>query len=74
MRKGGIFENDEEISFARDVLMQIGRELVPQQPLGFGDVAALVCFQNTVPNNTLPIFWSSGTVAGKPWRPLFPRA
>jgi len=70
----GIFENEDEINFAKEMLIQIGRELDPQYPLGFGDVGALVCFNNTIPNNTLPIFWRSGTVNDKPWRALFPRA
>lgn len=70
----GIFENEDEINFAREMLIQIGRELDPQYSLGFGDLGALVCFNNTIPNNTLPIFWRSGTVNDKPWRALFPRA
>jgi hypothetical protein len=69
-----ILENEEEIKFARDVLIQIGRELTPQTPLGYGDMGALVVFHNTVPNNTLPVFWSSGTVNDRSWKPLFPRA
>lgn len=73
-KDAGIFANEEEIKFTRDVLMQLGRELTPQMPLGYGDMGILVAFHNTVPNNTLPIFWSSGTVNDKPWRPLFPRA
>jgi hypothetical protein len=70
----GLFRDEHEIDFARQVLIQIGRELTPQDPLGYGDMGALICFHNTVPNNTLPVFWSSGTVNDKPWRPLFPRA
>ena len=70
----GIFESGGEINFAREMLLQIGRELDPQYPLGFGDTGALVCFHNTIPNNTLPIFWRNGIVNDKPWRPLFPRA
>lgn len=72
--EAGIFESEEEIQFAREVLIQIGRELTPQEPLGYGDMSALVVFHNTVPNNTLPMFWSSGTVNDRPWKPLFPRA
>jgi len=70
----GIFQNAGEINFAKDVLLQIGRELYSQHPLGYGDMGVLVAFHNTVPNNTLPIFWSSGIVNEKPWKPLFPRA
>jgi hypothetical protein len=69
-----IFGNEEEVKFAKDVLIQFGRELTPQKPLGYGDQAALVVFHNTVPNNTLPIFWSNGRVNEKAWQPLFPRA
>jgi hypothetical protein len=69
-----IFQNENEIGFAKEILIQIGRKLVPQNPLGYGDMGTLVCFNNTIPNNTLPIFWSSGDVNGKQWKPLFPRA
>ncbi len=69
-----IFENTEEIKFANEILLQLGRELTPQMPLGWGDMGSLVVFHNTVPNNTLPIFWCSGVVNDKPWKPLFPRA
>ena len=33
-----------------------------------------MAFHNTVPNNTLPIFWSSGSVNNRQWTPLLPRA
>ena len=70
----GIFDNDAERKFASEVLQQIGRELNPAGPLGYGDMGALVIFHNAAPNNTLPIFWSAGFVGERPWRPLFPRA
>jgi len=69
-----IFANEEEVRFARNVLLQLGRELYPDAPLGFGDLGALVAFHNSVPNNTLPIFWSNGRVGERAWRPIFPRA
>lgn len=70
----GLFADDGELRFAKDVLLQFGRQLTPQNPLGFGDIGALVAFHNTTPNNTLPIFWSNGTVNDRPWHPLLPRA
>jgi hypothetical protein len=69
-----VFDSEEDRVYARDVLLQIGRELTPQNPLGFGDMGALVAFHNSVPNNTLPIFWSNGKVNERQWQPLFPRA
>jgi hypothetical protein len=71
--EAGIFESAEEIDFAREVMLQVGRELTPQSPLGYGDQGALVVFHNTVPNNTLPIFWSNGRVNERSWAPLFSR-
>jgi hypothetical protein len=72
--ESAIFENEDELRFARDVLLQLGRELYPDAPLGFGDLGALVAFHNSVPNNTLPIFWSNGRVGERAWKPIFPRA
>jgi hypothetical protein len=68
-----LFENETERLFARDMLLQIGRELYPANPLGYGDMGGLVCFHDTIPNNSLPIFWCDGTVGEKQWRALFPR-
>ena len=63
--EAGIFEDDSERRFAQDVMLQIGRQLVPQNPLGFGNMAALVSFHNTIPNNTLPVFWAAGRQMGE---------
>jgi hypothetical protein len=71
--EAGIFEDAAELDFAHDVMLQIGRELTPQNPLGFGDQGLLFTFHNTVPNNTLPVFWSNGRVNERPWKPLFSR-
>ena len=71
--EAGIFENEADRKFAEDVMLQIGQQLVPQNPLGFGSMGALVSFHNTIPNNTLPVFWSSGMANGREWKPLFPR-
>ncbi len=68
-----IFEDEDERQYAKNMMLQIGRQLVPQNPLGFGDMAALVSFHNTIPNNTLPVFWGAGIVNSREWRPLLPR-
>jgi hypothetical protein len=70
----GIFEDEGERRFAQEVLLQIGQQLVPQHPLGYAQLGGLVVFHNTIPNNTLPIFWCNGVVNERPWQPLFPRA
>lgn len=71
--EAAIFEEEAERKYAEEMILQIGRQLVPQNPLGFGNMAALVSFHNTIPNNTLPIFWSAGKVNGREWQPLLPR-
>ena len=63
----GIFEDEGERAYAEDVMLQIGRQLLPQNPLGFGNMAALVSFHNTIPNNTLPVFWCAGKANGREW-------
>ena len=44
-------------------------------PLGYGCCQALVTFDHTTPNNTLPILWESKWRNDKHerWKPLFPR-
>ena len=68
-----IFQDESEKGFAQNVMLQIGRQLVPENPLGYGQMGALVCFHNTIPNNSLPVFWSSGEVNDKEWIPLLQR-
>jgi hypothetical protein len=68
-----IFDGAEERERARDLMHTIGRSLVKNQPLGFGDAGLLVSTYTNCPNNSLPIFWSHGRYAGRPWLPLFER-
>lgn len=68
-----LFESEDDLRFARDVLHQLGRELYPATPLGFGNMGVLIAFHNACPNNTLPIFWSSAVVGERNWKPIFPR-
>lgn len=65
-------DNDERL-YAEAVFRHIGEQLQRQNPLGHDNCQALIVFESTVPNNTLPAFWSSGVVDEKNWRPLFQR-
>ena len=71
--EAGIFADDGDRAYAQEVMLQIGMQLVSQSPLGYGNMEALVSFHNTIPNNTLPVFWSMGSANGHLWTPLFPR-
>lgn len=45
------------------------------KPLGYKNSQALVCFEHTTPNNTLPILWYEMEIPGtdKKWNAIFPR-
>lgn len=58
--------------FARAMCERYGEKLSPMEPLGFGDCQLLLGFAHNIPNNTLPIFWSTGN-AECSWTPVFPR-
>ena len=49
-----------------------GQLLLSSNPLGYEDGQLLVGFEHNVPNNTLPIFWHSGTRESS-WTAPFPR-
>lgn len=64
---------------AREVkrLRELGTQVYPKHPLGYGDAGLLVSYHFQCPNNTLPLIWADGennAVDGKafPWNPLFP--
>ncbi len=56
---------------AEEVARSYGRKLFKRSPLGLGNCQALVVFESTCPNNSLPILWAAGPEDG--WEPLFPR-
>jgi hypothetical protein len=69
-----LFNNLVEKIECRRMCEEIGRQLVGDgNKLGYGGSQALVAFEHAIPNNTLPIFWSSGRYDGREWTPLFKR-
>lgn len=64
-----LFVNADERSRAYDLAYRIGKDLEPDAPLGYNGSQALVVFDDSCPNNTLPILREKG----KDWTPLFPR-
>ncbi len=63
-----IFPDARERGRAAELISEIGQQLAPGKPLGYGDSQALIGFFFGTPNNTLPIFWS--TAGG--WFPVVP--
>ena len=69
-----IFDSEEQLIQARQLVKEIGKGLEPKYPFGWRDGQLLVAFEHGCPNNTLPIFYKRGkTYRGNEWRPLFPR-
>jgi hypothetical protein len=63
------FLTPADLERARDIAFQKGHDLEPKWPLGFGGCQALVVFDDSCPNNALPILWKDS----KDWKALFPR-
>lgn len=64
-----IFPGSLERETAKNIAYKYGATLVPDHPLGFGGSQAIVAFEDSCPNNTLPIIWSDS----HNWIPLFKR-
>jgi len=64
-----VFVDADERERARTLMKDLGRGLVRDNPLGFGDCQALVAFETGCPNNSLPVLWAES----KKWKPLFMR-
>jgi hypothetical protein len=64
----------EDEARAKALCVNLGSNIYPNDPLGFGGLGILVVFPTTVPNNSLPILHSSArTSSPRKWEPLFPR-
>ncbi len=64
-----IFNSENELSKAKEIISKYGQKLYPKYPLGYKDNSGLFSFFYSTPNNTLPIFWS----IQNNWTPLLPR-
>jgi hypothetical protein len=70
-----IFPHPEEREAAKQIALRYGLDIVKEmasedmKPLGFGDSQATVVFEDSCPNNTLPILWAKTPT----WNPLFKR-
>jgi hypothetical protein len=64
-----VFTDQSEKLKAKDYAYEYGVKIEPDAPLGYGNCEAAVVFENKIPNNCLPIFWSRS----KGWKPIFPR-
>ena len=65
----GIFLNANDREIARQIAYKKGRLLERHAPLGYGECEAIVVFEDSCPNDTLPILWAET----KDWTPLFKR-
>jgi hypothetical protein len=65
-----IWSGEEERAKARALISELGRQIYPDQPFGYGNLGLLVVFPETCPNNSLPILHATGSGG---WQPLFPR-
>jgi len=66
------FESEAEKATTRDLFYRVGTHIDKNQPLGYGDLQALLVFETSVPNNTLAAIWGTSSGSFK-WEPLFPR-
>ena len=64
-----VFPDPNTRDRAKQIAEATGMLLERRQPLGYGDIQALVTFSQSCPNNTLPILWSRNNN----WTPMFPR-
>lgn len=86
VRRHSVFGYPPKIKRIRSFAEKYGNLLYPKKtytpgmklyigPLGYANSQALVCFDHTTPNNTLPILWEGKKRLdnGTRWIPLFPR-
>lgn len=86
IRRGSVFGYPPKMKIIKEFALKYGCLLYTRRPyikhmklyigpLGYANCQALVCFDHTTPNNTLPILWAGKkrNDNGEIWHPLFPR-
>ncbi|WP_289199766.1 phosphoribosyltransferase [Bacteroides acidifaciens] len=85
VKRGSVFGYYQRMAVIRDFCFKYGNKLYPEpayqnrksgmHPLGFMNSQALIGFEHSIPNNTLPILWADIQLEGtnKKWKPIFPR-
>ena len=66
-----VFVSSDDRDRARRLFDECGRRAVSKNPLGFGGCEALVVFDSSCPNNSLPVLWGGDRDS---WSPLFARS
>ena len=70
----GIWADNEEFEQAESLCRNLGGNIYPDNPLGYGEIGLLVVLPTTCPNNSLPILHSRARAPSKKsWNPLFLR-
>jgi hypothetical protein len=70
----GIWADKEEYYQAESLCRNLGSNIYPDNPLGYGDMGLLIVLPTTCPNNSLPIIHSRARATSKnSWNPLFLR-
>ena len=64
-----VFPDERERKEAQALAEEVGTKLVKNNALGYGRCQALVVFDSSCPNNTLPLLWAENAE----YEPLFPR-
>ncbi len=83
--RGSVFGYEPKMKAIRDFCFKYGNNLYPLEnykknitkhhPLGFLNTQALIGFEHSIPNNTIPIIWADSKNKSNraTWNPLFPR-
>lgn len=83
--RGSVFGYYPKMKAIREFCFKYGNDLYPindfenkksrQHPLGYLNTQALIGFEHSIPNNTIPIIWANckNKRTGVLWFPVFPR-